>query len=203
MSTKMFDERVAVIVGSTRPTRICPGIAAWTRQVLDETSPLHYALVDLAEVNLPFLDEPLKAALRDYRHDHTKAWSKLITGFAGFVFVLPQYNWGYPGVVKNALDYLYYEWHGKPATTVTYGTRGGGKAADQMRQVFDGLHMRALPGRVEVRIGDDAVDAEWQLTDLEATMTPHREQLRLIDEQMVEALEDSQAEPGASPLGGA
>lgn len=186
-------EPVAVIIGSTRPTRICPGIAAWAQQVLDEDSPLHYRLVDLAEINLPLLDEPLQAALGDYRHAHTKAWSDLIDNFAGFVFVLPQYNWGYPAPLKNALDYLYDEWRDKPATTVTYGTRGGNRAADQMNQLFHGLHMRPLPGRLELIITDDQVDEEWQLKDIDATMSPYRDQLREIDAQMVQALRDTPA----------
>lgn len=46
-----------------------------------------------------------------------------------------QYNWGYPAALKNALDYLYHEWLGKPAVIITYGTRGGGKAAAQLQQV--------------------------------------------------------------------
>lgn len=46
-----------------------------------------------------------------------------------------QYNWGYPAALKNALDYLYHEWLGKPAVVITYGTRGGGKAAAQLQQV--------------------------------------------------------------------
>ena len=58
------EPRVAVVAGSTRPTRICPGIACWVLQTAQEESPLRYELIDLAEVNLPFLDEPLKAALR-------------------------------------------------------------------------------------------------------------------------------------------
>lgn len=199
MSATTFDELVAVIIGSTRPTRICPGIAAWSQRTLNQQSSLCYRLIDLAEIDLPLLDEPLKAALGDYQHAHTRAWSELIGSFAGFVFVLPQYNWGYPGVLKNALDYLYYEWHDKPVTSVTYGTRGGGKAADQIRQVFDGLHMRTLEDRVEVIITDDQVDESWQLKDLEATMHPYRDQLRRIHGQMVEALEDSQDQDTTNP----
>ena len=196
MSIENTGPRVGVIIGSTRPTRIGAGIARWTQRALNEQSSLGYELIDLAEIDLPMLDEPLKAALHDYRHPHTKAWSELVSSFAGFVFVFPQYNWGYPGVLKNALDFLYYEWHDKPATSVTYGTRGGAKGADQMRQVFDGLHMRALPYRVEVRITADQVDEQWQLKDLEGTMNPYREGLRMIDAQMLEALEDSQGPAG-------
>jgi NAD(P)H-dependent FMN reductase len=184
--------RVAVIIGSTRPARICPGIAHWTREALMQDSPLRDDVIDLADVDLPFLDEPLKPALRDYEHEHTKAWGSLISGYQGFVFVFPQYNWGYPAPLKNALDFLYYEWRGKPAASVTYGTRGGGKGADQIHQVFEGLHMRPLETRLEVVITDDQVDGDWQLTDLAATMRPYTKLIRQLDAEMVEALEDSQ-----------
>jgi NAD(P)H-dependent FMN reductase len=192
MNQATSPDRVAVIIGSTRPARICPGIAHWTREALSADSPLRYDVIDLADVDLPFLDEPLKPALRDYEHEHTKAWGSLISGYQGFVFVFPQYNWGYPAPLKNALDFLYYEWRGKPAASVTYGTRGGGKGADQIHQVFEGLHMRPLETRLEVVITDDQVDGDWQLTDLAATMRPYTKLIRQLDAEMVEALEDSQ-----------
>jgi NAD(P)H-dependent FMN reductase len=184
--------RIAVIIGSTRPARICPGIARWCQHALSEESSLRYDIIDLADVNLPFLDEPLKPALRDYEHEHTRAWSSLISGYQGFVFVFPQYNWGYPAPLKNAMDFLYYEWHGKPATSVTYGTRGGGKAADQIHQVFEGLHMRPLGTRIEVAIADDHVNQDWQLTDVAAAMGPYASLIRQLDAEIIEALQDSQ-----------
>jgi NAD(P)H-dependent FMN reductase len=184
--------RIAVVIGSTRPTRICPGIAAWVRDAAQEGSPLRYELVDLAEIDLPFLDEPLKAALHEYAHEHTRAWSETVSAFDGFVFVSPQYNWGYPAPLKNALDFLYQEWHDKPATTVTYGTRGGSKAADQLHGVLEGLHMRPLEDRLEIAIPADDVDEDWQLRDLTATLRPYLEQARRIDTQLLEALIDTQ-----------
>jgi NAD(P)H-dependent FMN reductase len=33
-------KRVAVVIGSTRPSRICPGIAEWVRDVAQEHSSL-------------------------------------------------------------------------------------------------------------------------------------------------------------------
>jgi NAD(P)H-dependent FMN reductase len=118
-------QRVAVVIGSTRPTRICAGIAEWVKHTAEEESPLHYELIDLAVVDLPFLDEPLKAALREYEHEHTRAWSRLVSSFDGFVFVFPQYNWGYPAPLKNALDFLYYEWHDRPAAALEMATKPG------------------------------------------------------------------------------
>jgi NAD(P)H-dependent FMN reductase len=184
--------RVAVVVGSTRPTRICAGIAAWTLAAAQESSPLDYELLDLAEVNLPFLDEPLKAALHQYEHEHTRAWSRLVSSYDGFLFVFPQYNWGYPAVLKNALDFLYLEWRDKPASFLTYGTRGGSKAAAQFTSVLQGLHMRVLDDHVEAVITDAEVDEDWQLKDIDATLRPNLPMIRKIDAEFIEALDDTQ-----------
>jgi NAD(P)H-dependent FMN reductase len=184
-------ERIAVVIGSTRPTRICAGIAEWIMNALRQDSPLRYELIDLALVNLPFLDEPLKAALGQYEHEHTRLWSKLVSGYDGFVFVFPQYNWGYPAPLKNSLDFLYHEWHEKPATSVTYGTRGGSRSAEQFQSVMQGLHMHLLQDRLEIVITDDDVDENWQLRDLDATLRPHLGQVKQLDTQLAQALMDT------------
>jgi NAD(P)H-dependent FMN reductase len=180
--------RVAIVVGSTRPTRISAGIADWTLRNVQSESPLHYELIDLAEVNLPFLDEPVMAARGEYEHEHTRAWSQLVSSFEGFLFVFPQYNWGYPAVLKNALDFLYWEWREKPVSFVTFGTRGGSRAALQIQGVLQGLHMNELADHLEIRIAEDDVDEKWQLKDLEGLLLPYREQLLTIDREMVAAL---------------
>jgi NAD(P)H-dependent FMN reductase len=185
-------QRIAVVIGSTRPARICAGIAAWVRREAEDGSALSYELLDLAEIDLPFLDEPLKAALREYEHEHTRAWSRIVSSYDGFVFVFPQYNWGYPAPLKNALDFLYHEWRDKPATSATYGTRGGSKGAVQMHSILEGLHMRPLEDRLEIVITDEDVDEQWQLRDLNATLRPYLGQLRQFDAQLVEALTDTQ-----------
>jgi NAD(P)H-dependent FMN reductase len=184
--------RVAVVIGSTRPTRICPDIARWILRNVQDGSPLHYEILDLAEVNLPLLDEPLKAALHEYAHEHTRKWSRTVSSYDGFIFVFPQYNWGYPAPLKNALDYLYAEWRDKPATYATYGTRGGNKAAGQFHQVLQGVHMLQLDDHLELVITDDDVDEDWQLRDVEATLRPYQVQTKSIAAQMLEALRDTQ-----------
>lgn len=180
--------RVAVVIGSTRPGRICPGIARWVRDALAAGSPLTYELVDLADIGLPMLDEPLMAALHTYTHSHTEAWSRLVDSYGGFVFVFPQYNWGYPAVLKNALDFLYDEWTDKPATTVSYGTRGGNRGVAQLATVLQGLHMNQLDDHLEVKITHDDVDGNWQLKNLQALMAPYHDQIRTVDAQMALAL---------------
>jgi NAD(P)H-dependent FMN reductase len=185
--------RVGVVIGSTRTNRICPAVARWVIGVAAPGSELRYEPVDLAEVGLPFLDEPLKPALGGYAHEHTRAWSRLVSSFDGFVFVFPQYNWGYPAPLKNALDFLYVEWHDKPAGLVTYGTRGGARAAAGLRPVLEGLHMRALEQGVELSIGKGDVDELGQLLDIDTTFEPFAAAVRAMDAELSDSLEDDQA----------
>ena len=155
--------RVGVIVGSNRPVRICRDIAEWVRTIAESVDENSYSLIDLAEVNLPFLDEPKMPAGGDYKHEHTKRWSALIRSYDAFVFVVPQYNWGYPAVVKNALDFLYVEWRDKPVAVVSYGTRGGGRATEQLQTVFQGLHMRIVLENPALITNDESVDETGKL----------------------------------------
>jgi NAD(P)H-dependent FMN reductase len=138
-------------------------------------------------MDLPFLDEPYMAALGRYEHEHTREWSRIVSSFDGFLFVFPQYNWGYPGVLKNALDFLYDEWRAKPASLAAYGTRGGSRGARQLNEVLQGLHMNLLGDHLEIVITEEDVDDEWQLRDVGAVMAPYVERTQRIDAQMTEA----------------
>ncbi len=136
-------------MGSVRAGRLCPTIAAWVAGIGRASTNLNYELVDLADWSLPFDDEPGIPALGSYAQEHTRAWSQKVGGADGFVFVTPQYNWGYPAVLKNALDHLYKEWVGKPLVIISYGGHGGDKCAAQLRQVAEGIKMRpvtTMPG---------------------------------------------------------
>src|SRR5471030_1364070 len=135
---------VLVISGSMCAHRICIQIAEWVAQIGRETTKGAFEVVDLKDWPLPMDDEPGVPAGGDYEFEHTRAWSRKIAEAGAFVFVTPQYNWGYPASLKNALDHLYVEWAGKPAMIVTYGGHGGSRCAEQLQQVCDGLHMAPI-----------------------------------------------------------
>jgi NAD(P)H-dependent FMN reductase len=149
---------ILLIMGSVRAGRRCPQIAAWVISLADKSGQFAFEIVDLKEWHLPFGDEPGIPAKGVYMHDHTKAWSAKIAGADGFVIVSPQYNWGYPAVLKNALDHLYKEWTGKPLVIVTYGGRGGGKCAEQLRQVAAGLNMRPVDTMPAITVAREAIE---------------------------------------------
>ena len=85
--------RIGIITGSNRPTRIAKSVADWVKQGMQNEN-LELEIIDLAEIDLPFLDEPEVPAHHHYTKEYTKKWSQLISSFDGFVLVFPQYNWG-------------------------------------------------------------------------------------------------------------
>src|SRR5213595_2228546 len=120
--------RIAVVVGSTRPGRRSRQVADWVFSRATKHGGADFEILDLAEHTLPLLDEPIPPSLGDYKHEHTKAWARTISRFDGFIFVTAEYNHSVPGVLKNALDFLYAEWNNKAAGFVSYGSAGGVRA---------------------------------------------------------------------------
>ena len=129
-------------IASTRPTRIGPVFASWFAGLAEDHPEFDIEVVDLAEVNLPFMDEPNHPRLRAYTHEHTKSWSAIVDRADALVFVTPEYNYGYNAVLKNALDFLCHEWADKPVGFVSYGGVGAGtRAVQQLKQVVTTLRM--------------------------------------------------------------
>jgi NAD(P)H-dependent FMN reductase len=161
----MIHANVLIVMGSIRAGRRCPQIASWVISVARAASTLQYELVDLGDWPLPMDDEPGIPALGEYLQPHTQAWSRKIAAADAVVFVTPQYNWGYPAALKNAIDHAYGEWHDKPAAIITYGGHGGSKCAAQLRQVTEAVHMRpvaTMPAITLTRamIGGEPMDLE-------------------------------------------
>lgn len=134
-------------------------MARWVHRAAEERSAgggsVRYEVVDLAATGLPLLDEPVPAALGGYRYEHTRRWSELITSFDGFVFVTPEYNHGMPAALKNAIDYLFTEWHDKAAGFVSYGVAGGVRAVEQLRLTLAEVKVACVRGQVALSIFDD------------------------------------------------
>lgn len=137
--------RLQVIVASTRPGRVGLPVAEWFRARACSHGAFEVELIDLAAVGLPFLDEPNHPRLRDYEHDHTKAWSKSVDSADAFAIVMPEYNYGFNAPLKNAIDYLHHEWKHKPVGLVSYGgVAAGTRAAQMLKQVLTTLSMVPL-----------------------------------------------------------
>ncbi|MFE0377187.1 NADPH-dependent FMN reductase [Streptomyces inhibens] len=131
-----------IVVGSTRPGRAGLPISQWFVERARAHGGFDIILVDLAELDLPLLDEPNIPRLQQYTQHHTKEWSATVEASDAVVFVTPEYNFGYPATIKNAIDYLHQEWHHKPVGFVSYGgVAAGTRAVQQLKQVVTTLRM--------------------------------------------------------------
>ena len=152
-----------IIVASTRPGRIGLAYGEWMRDRAVEHGGFDVELVDLAEVALPFLDEPKHPRLGEYEHEHTRAWSATIDRGDAYVFVTPEYNHGYNAVLKNAIDFLHNEWNDKPVGFCSYGgVSAGTRSVQALKQVVTAVRMMPLFDGVFVPfawqfIGEDGV----------------------------------------------
>jgi NAD(P)H-dependent FMN reductase len=187
----IHSSNILVIIGSVRPKRICPQIAEWVAGIGRNCLPATFEVVDLKDWPLPMDDEPGIPAAGGYASEHTRAWSRKVSQGDAFVFVSPQYNWGYPAALKNALDHLYTEWAGKPAVIATYGGHGGGKCADQLRQVLEGMKMRPVATMPGFRLARELIEANSGVIDPPTAFEKQIETLRSAFAELAAALADA------------
>src|SRR5882672_10384574 len=140
--------KVAIIVGSTRPGRKADSVGRWVHDLARKRGDAEYELVDVADYDLPLLDEPVPPSLGKYSKEHTKRWAATIDRFDAFVFVTPEYNHSTSGALKNAIDYLYKEWNNKAAGFVSYGGAGGVRAVEQLRLVMAEVQIATVRNQV-------------------------------------------------------
>jgi NAD(P)H-dependent FMN reductase len=151
--------RIGVIVGSSRPNRVSPAVATLVADALDGA--FEVEVIDLATVALPFFDEPESPMSGSTPiHAHTRAWAERVEAFDGFVIITPEYNAGYPAILKNALDFLAAEWRDKPVAVVAYGWYGGARAASALSPVLANVKLQEVEG-VSLTFGEHLVDGAW------------------------------------------
>lgn len=147
--------KIAIVLGSTRPGRHGEAVAHWVLSQAEKRTDAEFELVDVADADLPLLDEPLPAGSGQYSKDHTKAWSERIKPFDGYVFVTGEYNHGVPGTFKNAFDFLFHEWSHKSVGFVSYGADGGVRAVEQWRTIVANAHLQAVRAQVSLSLFSD------------------------------------------------
>lgn len=150
--------KIQIVIGSTRPGRVGKQVGDWAYKVASERKDVEFELVDIADYNLPPLDEPVPASAANYSMDHTKKWSSKIAEADGYIFVTPEYNHGVPGVFKNAVDYLYKEWNDKSLGFVSYGVAGGVRSVEQWRGIAAQLRLADVREEVSLYLSRDFKD---------------------------------------------
>jgi NAD(P)H-dependent FMN reductase len=134
---------IPVILGSIRRSRESVKVASFVVNSLAERPDVNTELLDLKRFDLPMMEERLR--FRDDASPAVREFSGHMGRADAIVIVTPEYNSGYPGVLKNALDYLKDEYRRKPfgIITVSAAWSGGMLCLTALRQVI--LHLGGVP----------------------------------------------------------
>ena len=160
---------ISVIVGSTREGRFSEKPAKWILQHLKKRAGVDARLLDLRDFPLPFFDQqatPATPGRPPYKQEVVKRWTTAIGESDAFVFVTPEYNYGTSAVLKNAIDWVYQEWNRKPVAFVSYGSAGGARSVQQLRETA--IELQLAPIRSAVHVPVATLWAHYQGGDVEA-----------------------------------
>jgi NAD(P)H-dependent FMN reductase len=153
--------RILVILGSTRQGRFGETVARWLFPIVESREDLTAELVDLRDWKLPYYDRPNVAAASEYDDEQCRAWAEVVGRADGFLVITPEYNFGYPAVLKSALDAIYKEWNRKPVAFASYGGWSGGtRAVEQLRSVAVELQMVPVRGSLVLQFAPRLFDED-------------------------------------------
>ncbi|MCL5666409.1 MAG: NAD(P)H-dependent oxidoreductase [Patescibacteria group bacterium] len=159
---------IPVILGSVRDSRKSIFPARLINKILLDSGH-ESVLVDFKELTLPFMfcDPPPASLNKKYPDANVQKWSTIAEAADAFVIVTPEYNHGYPAVLKNALDWLYKEFEYKAVgfAGVSSGITGGARAMEQLRPLMANFSMFAIRETVMFGPVQKAFNAEGLLID--------------------------------------
>ncbi|WP_105423647.1 NADPH-dependent FMN reductase [Neorhizobium sp. T25_27] len=146
--------KIAVIIGSTRPTRFADKPAQWMLKQAQARDDIEVELIDLRDHPLPFFDEMASNMWMPSQNPEAVRWQETVGRFDGYIFVVAEYNHSITGVLKNALDQAYKEWIRKPFTAIGYGGTGASRAVEHLRGIGVELQMVSTHAAVHIGGGD-------------------------------------------------
>jgi NAD(P)H-dependent FMN reductase len=168
--------KIAVIIGSTRPTRFADKPAQWILKQVQARGDMDVEVVDLRDHPLPFFGEVASNAYAPSQNAEAVRWQKTVGRYDGYIFVVAEYNRSITGALKNALDQSYTEWSRKPFTAIAYGSAGGSRALEHLRGI--GVELQMVSTHAAVHIGGSDFFAVFSMggnkpiEEIEANLLP-------------------------------
>src|ERR1700744_5470445 len=96
--------KIALIIGSTRPTRFADKPAAWMLKQAKARDDMEVEVVDLRDYPLPFFDEMASNLWMPSKNPEALKWQATVAKYDGYIFVVAEYNHSITAALKNALD---------------------------------------------------------------------------------------------------
>lgn len=173
----MSKPKIALIITSTRGARVADMAATWMLSQAQARTDMTVELVDLRDFNLPLFDEPASNAYMPSSSPEAQAWQAKIAQYDGYIFTVAEYNHSISGALKNALDQAYVEWAKKPFTAIAYGSMGGARAVEHLRNIGAELQMVSTRNIVHIGGGDfwkvhPHMGGSGNIADIEAAILP-------------------------------
>lgn len=145
--------KIKIILGSTRPNRFSDKPGAWLLEKAKKLEGVEAELLDLRDYPMPFYDEPISPSMvkeSAYPNEIVRKWAGKIKEADAFVIITPEYNHSTSSVLKNALDSIYAEWNRKAVGFVAYGSVGGARAVEHLRDISAELQMASVRNAVHI-----------------------------------------------------
>lgn len=142
--------KIAVIMGSVREGRFGDKPAHWIFDELKKRKDVEATFLDLKTFKLPVFDSAVSPAWVSEPLPPAAEWSKAVAAQDGFIIVAPEYNRSLGGAMKNAFDWIYPEWNRKAVGFVGYGSTGGARAVEHMRNIAVELQMAPVRHGVHI-----------------------------------------------------
>jgi NAD(P)H-dependent FMN reductase len=177
---------ISVIVGSTRQGRFSEKPAQWIFREIKKRGDVDVRLLDLRDFPMPFFDQAMPPAMPGrpaYQNEVVSKWTAAIGSSDGFIFVTPEYNYGPPAVLKNAIDWVYPEWNRKAAAFVSYGGAMGARSVQQLREVA--IEVQLAPIRSSVQIPVATLWAHFQGGDVDKGLAELEKPARVMIDDLL------------------
>jgi NAD(P)H-dependent FMN reductase len=143
---------IKIILASVRDGRFGDKPAKWILGHAKKVDGIKVEILDLKDYELPIFSDATSPAYvaGKYGKKEVDAWAKKIAEADGLIVVTPEYNHGYPASLKNNIDSIYKEWNKKPISFVSYGSTGGARVVQQLKEVAIELQMAPIRNNVHI-----------------------------------------------------
>lgn len=161
--------RISIICGSIRPERQTIKVAKYLEKQLLQRG-INVELLDLLKVPLPLLGNYNS----EEETQNTAVIGSLLRSSDAILFVSPEYHGSFSGIIKNAIDHFWMEFHRKPiaVATASSGKMGGINASVQLQHVILSVGAYPLPLKFlcpEIQLSFDETNKPQNKTMMEAS----------------------------------
>lgn len=176
-------KKLLIVISSVRENRIADNILATVKQGLADYEDVEVSVADLKELPMPFFNSPFSPSQDSFKVEDKNviAWSKMVDEADAIIFLVAEYNYSITAPLKNAIDWVFKPWNGKPVAFVGYGWLGGIRAIKHLRDIMGGaIKAKAIKTEANLYFTKD-IDVKGHVINPDTTT----ESIKAVIEELV------------------